>query len=300
MSATFQAWLLASRPKTLPASVAPVALGSALAFSQNCFHVGVACVALLVSFCLQVGVNLANDYFDGVAGLDTDQRLGPVRATASGLIAAKSVRRGMIVCFVLAAFLSVFLISRAGWPVVLIGIFSICSALAYSGGPYPLASNGLGDVFSFLFYGPVAVCGTYFVQSLNLPLLVLALSVPTGLLVAAILVVNNYRDMETDKSVGKRTLAVMIGPRASRLQFFVLIATSYLVLPIFWLGGVIGLGGALLPMLTLPLAFVVCLRLQRDTGRILNAALGQTALLALLFSLLLAVGIVISGANLFA
>ncbi len=299
MTTKFQAWLLAARPKTLPASVAPVALGSALAFSQNSFHAGAACLALLVSFCLQIGVNLANDYFDGLAGLDTDQRLGPVRATASGLIPAKTVKQGMIACFALAIFLSLFLVFRAGWPVVVIGIFSILSALAYSGGPYPLASNGLGDVFSFLFYGPVAVCGTYFVQSLHLPPLVAALSVPTGLLVAAILVVNNYRDIETDKIGGKRTLAVLIGPRASRLQFFILIAASYLLLPVFRLSGVIGSGG-MLPLLTLPLAGAVCRSLQRKTGRILNVTLARTALLALLFSLLLAAGIVISGANLFA
>ena len=299
MPSLFQAWLLAARPRTLPASVAPVALGCALAFSQNCFHVGAACLALLVSFCLQIGVNLANDYFDGMAGLDTDQRLGPVRATAGGLIAPASVKRGMIVCFALSACLGLFLVFRAGWPVVVIGVLSVLAALAYSGGPYPLASNGLGDVFSFLFYGPVAVCGTYFVQALHLPLLVLALSLPTGLLVAAILVVNNYRDIETDKNGGKRTLAVMIGPGASRAQFFSLITLSYLLLPVFWLGGVLGSGGVLLPLCSLPLAVVACRGLQRETGKMLNVTLGQTALLALLFSLLLAVGILISGAHLF-
>ncbi len=294
----FQAWLLASRPKTLPAAVAPVGLGAALAHSQNKLHATAAILALLISFCMQIGVNLANDYFDGIAGRDDGKRFGPLRATASGIISAQKVKQGMIFCFLLAAFLSIPLFLRAGGLVLPIGIFSVLAALAYSGGPFPLASNGLGDIFSFLFFGPVAVCGTYFVQSLDLPFCVFLLSIPTGLLVAAILIVNNYRDLEIDKQNGKNTLAVILGGKASKIQFFLLLASSYLLLIFFWQNGTLPFQAIIPPFFTLPLAAGVFSGLCKDSGTALNSTLAKTAVLALAFSLLLAAGIVFWGATL--
>lgn len=294
----FQIWLLAARPKTLPAAVAPIVLGTALAYSQNKLHAAAAILTLFISFCMQIGVNLANDYFDGIAGRDNGQRLGPLRATASGLISARKVKRGMIFCFLFAIILSIPLFLRAGWLVLPIGIFSILAALTYSGGPFPLASNGLGDIFSFLFFGPVAVCGTYFVQSLDLPFSVFLLSIPTGLLVAAILIVNNYRDLEIDKQNGKNTLAVILGAKASKIQFFLLITSSYLLLIFFRQNGMLPFKAIIPPLFTLPLAGIVCRSLYRDNGTVLNSTLAKTAILALAFSLLLATGIIFWGTTL--
>ncbi len=294
----FQMWLLATRPKTLPAAVAPIVLGTALAYSQNKLHATAAILALLISFCMQIGVNLANDYFDGIAGLDDGQRFGPLRATASGMISARNIKQGMIFCFLLATILSIPLFLRAGGFVILIGIFSVLAALAYSGGPFPLASNGLGDIFSFLFFGPVAVCGTYFVQSLDLPFSVFLLSIPTGLLIAAILIVNNYRDLEMDKLNGKNTLAVILGAKASKIQFFLLIVSSYLLLIFFWQNNTLPFKAIVPPFFTLPLAKIVCRSLYQDSETVLNSTLAKTAVLALAFSLLLATGIIFWGATL--
>ncbi len=186
-----QAWLLAARPKTLPAAMAPVVVGIALAVRDGAFALGPALAALLGALLLQVGVNVANDYHDFVAGVDQPDRLGPTRVTQSGLIPPEQVRLGMIVVFAAAALVGVYLIAVAGWPVLVIGVASIVSALAYTGGPFPLGSHGLGDLFVFIFFGLVAVAGTYYVQALTVTPLALIAAVPVGLLATAILVVNN-------------------------------------------------------------------------------------------------------------
>ena len=161
-------WILATRPKTLPAALAPVSVGSALAVADQCFAFLPAAAALIVALLLQIGVNLANDYFDYIKGIDTRERLGPVRVSQSGLIPSATVKGAMIFIFLLAMIPGLYLAFIGGWPVIIIGLASIMAALAYSGGPFPLASHGLGDLFVFIFFGLVGVCGTYYVQALHL------------------------------------------------------------------------------------------------------------------------------------
>ena len=288
------AWLLAIRPKTLPAAVAPVAVGTAMAYSDNFFAALPACAALMGSLLLQIGVNLANDYFDFKKGIDDVKRLGPVRVTQSGLISPEKVKAGMLVTFFLAALTGIYLIMVGGLPILTVGIASILSALAYSGGPYPLASHGLGDLFVFIFFGLVAVCGTYYVQALTLTPLVVLASVPVGLLITAILVVNNLRDIQTDRKVGKRTLAVILGVTGSRIEYVLLLANSYLILLSLWLTGPFS-PWIFLPLLSLFPAVKTSRMILNESGPILNEALAGTARTALVFSLLLSIGIILSG-----
>lgn len=286
-----QVWVLAIRPRTLPAAVSPVLVGSAAAAAEQAFRLFPALAALCGALLIQIGVNLANDYFDHVKGVDTGERLGPVRVTQSGLISPGRVRAGMAVTFLLAAGVGLYLILVAGWPVLAIGCASILAALLYSGGPYPLASHGLGDLFSFFFFGPVAVCGAYYVQALTLSLLPVLLSLSVGFLVAAILVVNNLRDIPTDSKVGKRTLAVILGPRKSRVEFVMLLGAAYGLLVFQWLAGMLT-PWVLLPFISAPAAVMLARSLWVRTGAALNRSLAGTAGLTLLFSLLLSLGLI--------
>jgi 1,4-dihydroxy-2-naphthoate octaprenyltransferase len=275
-------WLLAIRPRTLPAAVAPVAVGSALALADGVWRPPAAMLALCVSLLLQIGVNLANDLFDGLRGVDGPDRRGPLRVTQAGLIPARRVRAAMVLSLAAAAAAGVGLAAMAGWPVLAAGVVAIAAALAYSGGPWPLASHGLGEVAVFLFFGPLAVAGTYFVQARRVPPDVLAASLPMGLLIAAILVVNNLRDIDSDRRAGKRTLAVRWGAGAARGLFFALLAAAYL-LPVRGAP----LGGGWPPLLSLPLALRVAGdMLTSRQGAQFNRCLGDTALLALIFGLL--------------
>ena len=288
-----KAWILAGRPRTLPAAAAPVVVGAAAAIADQQFVFTAALAAGMVALFLQVGVNLANDYFDYKRGIDTAERLGPQRVTQSGLLQPESVKKAMLVVLSAAALAGLFLVVRAGWPVLAIGFICILAALAYSGGPYPLASHGLGDFFVFIFFGLVAVCGTYFVQSGGLTLQVVWFSVPVGLLITSILVVNNLRDIPTDKKTGKKTLAVRLGPRGTRVEFVLLVGGAY-VLPVAWfLGGQFS-AWIVLPLFSLPFAAVVVKRIYLAEGAALNPVLGSTAALSLGYSLLLSVGIVLS------
>jgi 1,4-dihydroxy-2-naphthoate octaprenyltransferase len=286
-------WLLASRPRTLPAAVAPVAVGTALAFAAGQFRFGPAAAALLGALLLQIGVNLANDYFDFRAGIDTPDRLGPLRVTQSGLLAPESVKHGMIATFCLAGAVCLYLVAVAGWPVMLVGVLAILSALGYSGGPYPLASHGLADLFVFLFFGLVAVGGTYYVQTLALNARVFWAATPVGLLITAILVVNNLRDIATDGRTGKQTLAVRLGPQGARLEYALLVAAAYAVPAAGWLAGATPFWG-LLCFLSFPSALQLIQRIAGARGAALNPVLGATANLALGFSLLLALGLILA------
>lgn len=292
MMGEIRLWMLAIRPRTLPAAVSPVLVGTAAAAAEHAFHLLPALAALAGALLLQIGVNLANDYFDFVRGVDTTERLGPVRVTQSGLIPPGRVLAGMILAFLLAAGAGLYLIFTAGWPILAVGCASILAAVLYSGGPYPLASHGLGDAFSFFFFGPVAVCGTYYVQALDVSFLCWMLSLSVGFLVAAILVVNNLRDIPTDSRVGKRTLAVILGPERSRVEFVLLWALAYGLLVILWLAGRLSPWG-FLPFLTLPMTASLARSLWMLSGPSLNAALARTARLTLAFSLLLSAGLVI-------
>ena len=284
-----RAWLLASRPATLPAAAVPVVVGAAAAVSEGAtFRPLVFAATLAAALLIQIGTNFANDYSDFHRGADHEGRVGPVRVTQSGLISQAAVRRGIVVAFALAALVGAYLSWVGGWPIVLIGVLSIICGLAYTGGPWPFGYHGLGDVFVFVFFGIVAVTGTAYLQSGRWSPLALAVSVPIGLLVTNILVVNNLRDLQTDRGAGKHTLAVRLGERRTRAQYALFIALAYLV------PTVIALGGGrrrwfLLPWLTAPLAVPLARRVLGGlAGRELNPMLKRTGQLLLVFGVVLA------------
>ena len=287
------AWMLATRPRTLPAAVSPVMVGTAMAVADGKFEFMPAFAALLGALLLQIGVNLANDYFDFKKGIDTSERLGPVRVTQSGLISPDRVRLAMIVIFSGAFAVGLYLTAVAGWPVLAGGMACILASLAYSGGPFPLASHGLGDLFVFIFFGLVAVCGTYYVQALQVTTQVLWLSVPVGFLITAIIVVNNLRDIPTDRKSGKNTLAVILGERGTKLEYLLLVTGAYIMPAAFFFSGGFSVW-VLLPMISIPLSIPNIIAVHKDKGPSLNPVLAKTAALSLLFSLLLAAGLVIS------
>ena len=287
-----QSWLLAARPKTLPAAVVPVIVGSAVAIADGAFHWGAALACFAVALLLQIGANFANDLFDFRRGADTAERLGPTRVTQSGLISPRGVAIGTAIVLALAALAGLYLVYRGGWVLLVLGVAAILSALAYTGGPYPLGYNGLGEVFVLIFFGFVAVTGTYYVQALAVTGLAIAAAIPIGALVVNILVVNNLRDIDTDRRAGKRTLAVRLGPAATQAEYIALLAVAYLTPPILWAVGWIEFWW-FLPWLTLPLAWKLVQQLRHTTGRALNATLAGTARLELLFGLFFAVSILL-------
>ncbi len=287
-------WMTAIRPRTLPASVSAVMVGTAAAAADNRFSAAAALAALAGAVLLQIGVNLANDYFDFRKGIDTAERLGPLRVTQSGLMSPRQVRRFMTGVFVASAAVGLYLVAAAGWPILVIGCCSILAALGYSGGPYPLASHGLGDVAVFVFFGPVAVCGTYYAQALQLGGSTLWLALPPGLLITAIIVVNNLRDISTDAAAGKRTLAVIIGPRWTRFEYLLLTAGAYGALPVMHRAA-IGSAWLLLPLISLPAAALSLAGVYRCEGSALNRVLARTAAVTLVFCLLLSAGLLLSG-----
>ncbi|HXK16492.1 MAG TPA: 1,4-dihydroxy-2-naphthoate polyprenyltransferase, partial [Polyangiaceae bacterium] len=266
--------------------------GSACATALGGFQLWPALAALGGALLLQIGANFANDVYDYEKGADTPERLGPTRAVQAGLLTPAAMKGGMFLVFGLALVLGAYLTAVAGPSILAIGIVSIISAIAYTGGPYPLGYNGLGDLFVFVFFGLVAVCGTVFVQVREVPALAVWCSVPVGALATAILVVNNLRDHEQDARVGKRTLAVRWGPKAVIYEYLVLLAVSYAV-PLFLATSSARGRFVLLPLLTLPLARRLMRAVMSETGRALNARLAGTAKLLLLFGVLFALGIVL-------
>jgi 1,4-dihydroxy-2-naphthoate octaprenyltransferase len=286
-------WLLATRPKTLPAAVTPVVVGTGVAIAAGGFHTGAAIAAFAVALLLQIAANLANDVFDFRRGADTEERLGPTRVTQSGLIPPQQVMIATAVTIALAMVAGLYLVYRGGWPILVLGIAAILSALAYTGGPLPIGYHGLGEVFVFIFFGLVAVAGTAYVQIGELTALAMAASVPVGLLATAILVVNNLRDIDTDRVAGKRTVAVRLGRERTIGEYTLLLAISYLSLPVIWLAGLSGFA-VLLPVVTLPRAIKLVKSVSTVRGRALNPLLAGTAQLLLFFGLLLTVGIVVA------
>jgi len=283
---------MAIRPKTLPAAAAPVIVGAATAIVEGKFQPGPALGALLAALLLQIGANLANDVLDFHRGADAHQRLGPLRVTQAGLLRPEQVWQGMWLVFGLASLIGVYLTLQAGWIVAGIGVASILTAIAYTGGPFPFGYYGLGDLFVFIFFGPVATCGTYFVQAQSLSRLVGWSSLPIGLLVTAILVINNLRDMETDRIVGKRTLAVRLGARGTRLEYLACLAVAYLIPLGMWLSSQTAVW-VLLCWLTIPLALSLVQSAWQQTGRPLNIVLAGTGRLALLYAILFSIGLIL-------
>lgn len=262
-----------------------------MAWADGRFALGPALAALLGALLLQIGSNFANDYFDFFRGADTADRRGPPRVTASGLLTPAEMRAGMAVIFGLAALVGLYLIYAGGWPVLVIGVASILAALAYTGGPFPFGYYGLGDLFVLLFFGFVAVCGTYYVQALTLTWPVVVAALPPGLLITAILVVNNLRDIDTDRRANKRTLAVLLGHGATQWEYRLLLSGAYGIVGLLWWVAAQS-PWVLLTWLTLPLALTLVRTLARaQDGPTFNATLAGTARLSLLFNTLLAVGL---------
>jgi len=295
-----QAWWLAIRPRTLPAAVGPVLVGVGLAIGERVFQLLPALAALAGALLLQIASNLANDYYDFVKGYDQPDRKGPTRVALSGLISLAELRLGLLLVLLLTAAIGLYLISVAGWPILAVGVAAIVASVAYSGGPYPLSVNGLGDLFVFIFFGLAAVVGTYYVQALTVTPLVWVAALPPGFLITAILVVNNLRDIDSDARVGKRTLAVRLGAGGARGEYTLLLAGAYAVPLALLLATLIGTSAAfnptellvLLPWLTLPEA----IRLRRiiytaTDGPTMNQALAGAARLSLWFSVLFAIGL---------
>jgi len=301
-----EAWLAAVRPQTLPAGAAPVAMGVGLALADDVFEPVPALAALVGALLIQIGTNFANDYYDAIKGADTEAREGFTRVTASGLIEPGQVRRAMAATYALALVVGVSLVYVGGLPIVLVGLSSILAGLLYTGGPYPYGYYGLGDLFVFVYFGLIAVAGTYYVQAVvalgagPLPLWVPAGTVTpeavlagaaAGALATAVLVVNNVRDRETDRAAGKRTIAVIVGYRWSRLEFVALLAVAYAVPVALWLG--FGYTPAVLAVfLTLPLAVQVARVVStRTDGAALNPALERTGQLLAIYAVLFAAGL---------
>ncbi len=289
-----RAWLHAARVPTLAAALVPVAVGTALAARDHAFRLGPALAALWGAVFIQIGTNLVNDSGDFGRGADGGERLGPPRALAMGWLTLSEVRAGILVSFLLAALAGIYLAAAAGWPVVLIGIASIAAGVAYTAGPWPLAYHGLGDIFVFVFFGAVAVCGTYYVETRTLSADAALASIPVGALATAILVVNNLRDLDGDRAAGKRTVAVRVGRLGARVEYLALLGAAYLT-PAFLFATRRAGAWALLPLLTIPLALAEGRRvLEREDGPSLNAALFGTARLHVLFGLLFAAGMAVA------
>jgi 1,4-dihydroxy-2-naphthoate octaprenyltransferase len=287
---------MAARPRTLPAAVAPVLVGTALAATEGTFKALTFVAAMLGALFIQIGTNLSNDYSDARRGADTEDRLGPVRVTAGGLVPPRQVLVATYVAFGLAVLAGAYLIATAGWELLLIGVASILAGVLYTGGPRPYGYEGLGEVFVFLFFGVVAVSGSYFAQVEQFTWEAFVLAVPVGLMASAILVVNNVRDLETDRRAGKRTLAVRLGRSRARSLYAAMVYGAFLCAPLPWLLGSDELSAwLLLPLLALPLAVpgVRTVR-NRTDGPSLNGALARTGMLQLAFCVLLSAGILAS------
>lgn len=287
-----QIWLLATRPKTLTAAAVPVMVGSALAQSQGKFSLPQAFAALLVAFFIQIGTNFANDLFDFQKGADTEERLGPLRVTSAGLVTPRQIAIACALAFLCAFLCGLYLVSVGGWALLAVGVISILSGLAYTGGPLPLAYNALGDVFVFIFFGVVATVGTYYVQALQLHEMAFWYSVPVGAMSTAILIVNNLRDVRTDKKHNKITSAVLLGPARTRLFYLAMVLIGYAAPVLAYAMGRAD-SGVLLSLGSLPIAIIATRNVWRKEGKELNPVLGQTSMLLLATCLLLSLGLVL-------
>jgi 1,4-dihydroxy-2-naphthoate octaprenyltransferase len=287
-------WILASRPRTLPAAIAPVLVGTALAASEDKFHVLPFLAAMVGSTFIQIGTNLSNDYSDARRGADTEDRLGPVRVTAGGLMPPRHVLAGTYIAFGIAVAAGLYLAAVAGWELLVVGVASILAGVLYTGGPRPYGYEGLGELFVFVFFGIVAVVGSYYVQTEELRWEAFALAVPVGLLSSAILVVNNVRDIDTDRRAGKHTLAVKLGRERARALFTAMVVLSFAA-PVV----ILALGGLtpwlLITLAALPLGVPLIKTVSsRSDGPALNRALAGTGRLLAVFSVLLSAGVLLS------
>lgn len=281
---------MAFRPKTLAASVTPVMIGTAMAFGDGLGHTGYAVLCLLTALSVQIGTNIANDYFDFIKGADTSERIGPTRVTQAGLIKPNTVRLGFIFAFTITALCCAFLVVRGGWPFAVLGVLSIVSGILYTGGPKPLGYIGLGDIFVLIFFGPVAVAGTYYVQTLELNTAVVASGLGPGFISCAILAVNNMRDIESDRKTGKKTLAVRFGREFAQHEYYICLVSAALLpvfiyamiddhMPVMWAS-----------IILFPAASVLHTVFTKTDGPALNDALAQTGKILFIYSVIYSIG----------
>lgn len=288
----FDAWILASRPKTLLAALVPVIIGTSIAIYSGKENFLAALIALICSVLIQVGTNFVNDLYDFLSGADNEERKGPVRVLASNLITTKEMKTAIIIVFIVTFILGLYLVHISTYITLLIGLLSIFAGIAYTAGPYPLAYNGLGDVFVFLFFGVIGTVGTYYVQAVEVTPLAFWASIPVGALITNILVVNNYRDIEEDRTVGKNTLSVKMGKKFTRYQYLVFVVLSYLVLFVVYFTFKRSIY-IFLPFLTIPMAVKLIKMIFTYQGEQLNKTLELTAKLSAIYGLLFAVGILL-------
>jgi len=284
-----QVWTLAARPKTLPAAAAPVLIGTAMAHTGGGVHWLSAIAAMIGALLIQIGTNFANDYFDFKKGTDTGERLGPLRVTQSGLVTPEAMKRATMLVFALAILIGWYLVWRGGWPIVIIGLLSVLFGVLYTGGPFPLGYNGLGDLFVLIFFGPVAVGGTYYVQTLDINWAVIISGLAPGLFSVAILTVNNLRDLDSDRATGKRTLAVRFGRQFSIHEYnwsLLMACTVPIVLALFFHGRSL----VMLAALTVIPSIAAMRKVAVVTGRDLNNCLAGTGRLLLVYSVIFALG----------
>jgi 1,4-dihydroxy-2-naphthoate octaprenyltransferase len=284
-------WILAARPKTLTAAISPVFVGVSLAFHDDTFYPFVAFMTLLAAILIQIGANFANDVFDFLKGSDREDRLGPTRATQAGLITPSQMMRAMWLIFACAIIVGFYLAWIGGWPIVYIGLASIISAIAYTGGPYPLGYHGWGDVFVFIFFGLIAVPGTYYLQTGVVSLDSILFGVVLGTLSTAILIVNNLRDADTDIKSGKRTLAVRLGKNAVKFEYILMMSVPFII-PLYILNRWDEMSLYLIFFL-LPLSVRLIIKLYTQSGKALNDVLTDTAKFLFQYSLLTSITLII-------
>jgi 1,4-dihydroxy-2-naphthoate polyprenyltransferase len=284
-------WILAARPKTLPAAASPVILATALACSDGKFSAVPAALALVFALLIQVATNYANDYFDFVKGADTPERQGPARAVACGMVSPCAMLRATIAAFAIAFAEGLLLLPYGGWPLVIVGVLSVICGLAYTGGPFPLAYNGLADLFVLVFFGGVAVTFTYYVQAGTITPECLLVSLAPGALSVNILVVNNYRDHDTDKAAGKRTIVVRFGRRAGASEYLCMLVIAHSVPLVLWICGRDAL--VLMPLISLPYGLMLLrLLVKSRTRKEFDKTLGGTSMYLLIFALFMSVGLI--------
>ncbi len=283
-------WLSAVRPKTLPAALAPVIIGFAIAYREEGHHFPSVFLAALVALLIQAGTNMVNDYADFKKGADTETRVGPVRVTQAGLITPGSMKAGMLVVLILIIIFSIPLILRGGVPILIIGVLSIISGILYTAGPFPLGYNGLGDIFVLIFFGPVATAGTYYVQTLELSLNSVLAGLGPGLISVAILSINNLRDYENDKTAGKNTLVVIFGRGFGKAEYLVSVVIATFIPVIIFLAGE-RMNYSVMVYLLLILSIKPVKTVMKDgSGTVMNDILGITGRMLLVYALIFAIG----------
>ena len=289
----FEIWLMAIRPKTLFAGIAPVLIGTAMAYKTGLHHWLSAAICLFIAISIQIATNFANDYYDFINGSDSDKRTGPTRVTQAGLIKPQTMKISYILLMIITGLLGLLLFKRAGWVILIITVISIASGILYTGGPYPLGYNGLGDIFVLIFFGPVALAGTYYVQTLTLDINIIIIGFGPGLISMAMLAVNNLRDVDEDRLSGKRTLAVIFGKTFAKWEFLVCIVLACLIPVYIFIACKPCKYSIMSSLILLPAIPVVKTIFTHTDGSALNESLANTGKLLILYSILFSIGSVI-------